>query len=70
MQGHPQPEAWRSMDLFEPTEEHRMLSVTMRDFVRDEVEPQAADFNREEKFNHDLFLRAANLGLLGLTVSP
>ncbi len=63
-------EGWRSRDLFAPTEEHRMLSATMRDFVRDEVEPQAADFNREEKFNHALFRRAADLGLLGLTVAP
>ncbi len=70
MHGNTPTEAWRSMDLFEPTEEHRMLSATMRNFVRDEVEPQAADFNREEKFNHALFLRAADLGLLGLTVAP
>ncbi len=56
------------MDLFAPTDEHRMLAATMRDFVRDEVEPQAAAFNREEKFNHALFRRAGELGLLGLTV--
>ncbi len=70
MHGNSPDEGWRSLDLFGPTEEHRMLSATMRDFVRDEVEPQAADFNREEKFNHALFRRAADLGLLGLTVAP
>ena len=46
-----------------------MLAATMRDFVRDEVEPQAAAYNREEKFNRALFHRAAELGLLGLTVA-
>ena len=59
---------WRTMDLFAPTEEHRMLAATMREFVRNEVEPQAAAFNREEKFNYPLFRRAGELGLLGLTV--
>src|SRR5690606_34394411 len=59
---------WRTMDLFAPTEEHRMLAATMREFVRNEVEPQAATFNREEKFNYPLFRRAGDLGLLGLTV--
>lgn len=62
-------DAWRSMDLFAPTEEHRMLAATMRDFVANEVEPQAAAFNRDEKFNQPLFRRAGELGLLGLTVS-
>jgi isovaleryl-CoA dehydrogenase len=46
-----------------------MLADTLRTFVRDEVEPQAAQFNREERFNLDLFRRAGELGLLGLTVS-
>jgi isovaleryl-CoA dehydrogenase len=69
MHGNARADSWRSFDLFAPTEEHAMLTQTMRAFVRDEVEPQAADFNREEKFNHPLFLRAAELGLLGLTVA-
>jgi isovaleryl-CoA dehydrogenase len=61
-------EPWRTMDLFAPTDEHRMLAATMRDFVREEVEPQAAAYNRDEKFNHGLFRRTGDLGLLGLTV--
>ncbi len=62
-------DSWRSMDLFAPTDEHRMLAQTMRDLVANEVEPQAAAFNREEKFNRALFARCGELGLLGLTVA-
>ena len=46
-----------------------MLSETVQAFVRDEVEPQAAQFNREERFNLGLFRRAGELGLLGLAVA-
>ena len=45
-----------------------MLADTVWAFVRDEVEPQAAAFNRQERFNLALFRRAGALGLLGLTV--
>ncbi len=58
----------RQINLFAPTEEHRILADTLRDFVSREVEPQADRYNREEKFNRDLFRRAGDLGLLGLTV--
>ncbi len=64
---HSQP-SWREMDLFAPTDEHRMLAATMREYVANEVEPQAAAYNRDEKFNLALFRRAGELGLLGLTV--
>lgn len=59
---------WRDLDVFAPTNEHRLLAETLRAFVTDEVEPQAARFNREERFNLQLFRRAGELGLLGLTV--
>ena len=59
---------WRELNLFAPTDEHRLLAETVHAFVTEEVEPQAAQFNREERFNLDLFRRAGELGLLGLTV--
>src|SRR5216110_81105 len=59
---------WHDLNLFEPTDEHRLLADTLRAFVTDEVEPQATQFNREERFNVALFRRAGELGLLGLTV--
>jgi isovaleryl-CoA dehydrogenase len=59
---------WRSFDLFAPSDEHRLLAQTLEDFVTREVEPQARAHDRDEKFNLDLFRRAGELGLLGLTV--
>ena len=55
---------------FHPTEEHRQLRELAASFTASEVEPQALVHNREEKFNHDLFRRAGELGLLGVTVDP
>ncbi len=54
-------------DLFRPTPEHALLADTLRQFVEREVEPQAAEYNRAERFNHLLFRRAGEVGLLGLT---
>src|SRR5262245_14195678 len=64
----PPDSAWRDLDLFAPTEVHRLLAETVTAFVANEVEPQAGAYNREEKFNVALFRRAGELGLLGLTV--
>ena len=60
--------AWKALDLFAPTPEHALLAETLDAFVRREVEPQAARHDREERFNHALFLRAGELGLLGVTL--
>lgn len=59
---------YQSMDLFQPTEEHKMLRETVRQFVETEVEPQAHDFDRKERFNLPLFRKLGELGLLGITV--
>jgi isovaleryl-CoA dehydrogenase len=47
----------RSFDLCAPTPEHAGLAETLREFVTREVEPQAADSNRVERFNRELFLQ-------------
>jgi isovaleryl-CoA dehydrogenase len=60
-------ESWHQVDLFAPTDEHRLLAQTVAAFVAAEVAPQAHAYNREERFNRDLFRRAGALGLLGLT---
>ena len=57
-----------SIDLANPTEEHLMLREMIRRFVQDEVEPQALEFDREEKFNLDLFRKLGEYGLLGISV--
>lgn len=57
-----------TFNLYDPTDEHAMLRRTVRDFVQREVEPQALEFDRAEKFNVPLFRKLGDLGLLGLTV--
>ncbi|MGE3975131.1 MAG: acyl-CoA dehydrogenase family protein [Bdellovibrionales bacterium] len=57
-------------DLFNFSEEHKMLRQTVRDWVKNEVEPQAHEHDKKEKFNIDLLRKLGELGLLGLTVSP
>lgn len=59
---------WKNFDLTNPTETHQMLRDTLKSFVKDEVEPQAHEFDRQEKFNLPLFKKLGDLGLLGLTV--
>ena len=61
---------WRRFELYDPTQEHALLRETLREFVQREVEPQAAAHDRAETFNHALFLRAGELGLLGVTLPP
>lgn len=62
--------AWSAVDLFNPTSEHALLRETVRQLVRDEVEPQAQEHDRAERFNLALFRRLGSLDLLGLTVPP
>jgi isovaleryl-CoA dehydrogenase len=51
-----------------PTEEHRLVRQTVRDFARAEVEPQAEEHDRSGTLNLPLLRRAGELGLLGITV--
>ena len=46
-----------------------MLAETLREFVTREVEPQAAEHDRTEAFNHALFRSAGAIGLLGVTLA-
>ncbi len=55
-------------DLFNPTEEHRMLRDMVADFGQSEVEPQAEEHDRTGTLNRPLFKKLAHLGLLGITV--
>jgi len=56
------------MSLFEPTDEHRQLRDMVRSFAEAKVEPQAAEHDRSETFNLELFRELGELGLLGITV--
>ncbi len=63
-----QEKDWRRIDLCAPTPEHALLAETLREFVTREVEPQAAEHDRAERFNRALFRRAGELGLLSVTI--
>ena len=58
------------MDLFNPAEEHKAIREMVRAFVTQEMDPQALEFDRDERFNHSLFMRLGHpdLELLGITV--
>ncbi len=58
---------WKELDITNPTEEHSMLREMVRAWVEAEVEPQALDFDREERFNLELFRSMGEMGLLGIT---
>ena len=58
----------KDFDLCNPTPEHAMLRETLKAFVQSEVEPQALEHDRKEKFNLPLFRKLGELGLLGITV--
>ncbi|MBC7420340.1 MAG: acyl-CoA dehydrogenase family protein [Bdellovibrio sp.] len=59
---------WKNFDLMNPTPEHKMLRDMVKSFVVAEVEPQAHEYDRKEKFNLVLFKKLSELGLLGITV--
>ncbi|MEZ4239684.1 MAG: acyl-CoA dehydrogenase family protein [Myxococcota bacterium] len=55
-------------DLFDPTEGHAALRALVADFTRNEVEPQAAEFDEKGVLNVDLFRKLGEIDVLGLTV--
>ena len=59
---------WNSYDLYNPSEEHKMLREMVKEFTQSEVEPQAMEYDRKEQFNLPLFRKLGELGLLGVTV--
>lgn len=57
------------LNIFSPSEEHSMLREMVRDFTASQVEPQALEYDKHEKFNLELLRATGELGLLGITVS-
>jgi alkylation response protein AidB-like acyl-CoA dehydrogenase len=53
---------------FELSPEQREIQTLARDFVRAEVEPHAAEWDREHDFPRELFAELAELGLMGVCV--
>src|SRR3712207_2456455 len=65
------PTGWgarrRAMN-FDPTEEQRRWRDLARDFAQGEIEPRAAELDREQRFPYDIIVEMARLGLMGLTL--
>lgn len=55
-------------ELFNPSDEHRMLRATVADFARREVEPRAAHNDQQGTLDVELFRRLGQLELLGITI--
>ena len=55
------------MDISNPSEEHLMLREMVRDWTQECVEPQALEYDREEKFNLPLLREMGEMGLLGIS---
>src|SRR5881275_1564152 len=53
---------------FELSAEQKEIQALARDFVRAEVEPHAAEWDREHRFPRELFAKLAELGLMGACV--
>ena len=57
------------MDIANPSDEHQMLREMVRDFVNEHVEPQALEYDRDEKFNVELFVPSEKWVCLGLPLA-
>jgi alkylation response protein AidB-like acyl-CoA dehydrogenase len=53
---------------FELSAEQREIKMLAREFAEAEIEPHAADWDREHRFPRELYERLAELGLMGVCV--
>jgi butyryl-CoA dehydrogenase len=53
---------------FELTSDQREIQALARDFARAEIEPHAADWDREHHFPRELYGKLAELGLMGVCI--
>ena len=53
---------------FDLTPEQREIQALARDFVAAEIEPHAAEWDREHRFPTDVYEKLADLGLMGVCV--
>lgn len=55
------------MDIANPSEEHLMLREMVRDWTQENVEPQAFEHDKHERFNLELLRSMGEMGLLGIS---
>jgi alkylation response protein AidB-like acyl-CoA dehydrogenase len=53
---------------FELSPEQKEIQALTRDFVRAEIEPHAAEWDREHRFPRELYPKLAELGLMGVCI--
>ncbi len=53
---------------FQLSEEHQLLRQTVRDFAETEIKPHSAELDETARFPKELFHKAAELGLAGITM--
>src|SRR5205814_4091191 len=53
---------------FELSAEQREIQALARDFARERIEPQAAEWDREHRFPREVFAQLAELGLMGVCI--
>src|SRR5438477_8111445 len=53
---------------FDLNQDQREIQALTRDFARAEIEPNAAEWDREHRFPRDLFTKLAELGLMGACI--
>lgn len=53
---------------FDLTDAQRILQQTVGEFAARELRPHAAEWDREERFPHEIVPKLAELGLLGMTI--
>ncbi len=55
---------------FDLTEEHLILRETVRRFAQQEIEPRVSSMDRDETFDEYLWEKGADLGFVGMGISP
>ncbi|MEC7240891.1 MAG: acyl-CoA dehydrogenase family protein [Myxococcota bacterium] len=60
--------ASKTPDLFNPTDEHRMIREMIHDFAFSAVEEQAAEYDEKQCLNRPLLRQLGELGCLGITI--
>src|SRR3982751_4209771 len=53
---------------FELTDEQREIQALAREVAQAEIEPHAAEWDREHRFPRELYAKLAELGLMGVCV--
>ena len=53
---------------FSLSDDQREIQALTREFAQEQIEPYAAEWDREHRFPRDLFIRLAELGLMGVCV--